>query len=124
MTLVAAESVAVQPLANGRQSNALVSLPDNMDDGSRVTPLTPIAASNPASQPGKHPGYYVRRRDEYRTANPDLVTGRVAEGSKPVRVRPVGSVSEPTNTARPQPPQTAEQVIIEWSRPAPSTVWR
>lgn len=117
------ETVVPQPPASGPQYDALATIPDDPEMGTRLTPLTPVAASNPGTPPKTGSGYYVRRRDEHRAQHPELLN-RFEDGSKTVRSRPAGSASAPTNTARPQPPQPAEQVIIEWSRPASPTTWR
>ncbi len=129
------------PRSSGPQVDALAVIPDATGGENRITPLVPpTTPADLAETPrGEFPrgSYYIRRRDEHRQAHPHLLAQRETERAKPLYVRPAHSNDAnstrsipsgspaagrvmPIHTARPQPPQPAQQVIIEWSRPAPT----
>ncbi|MFO0869521.1 MAG: hypothetical protein U0935_11365 [Pirellulales bacterium] len=135
---VEATPEAAVPRTSGPQVDALAVIPDATGGENRITPLVPPTTPADLAQTprGELPrgSYYIRRRDEHRQAHPHLLAQRETERAKPLYVRPATSNSTrsipagrnsagsvvPVHTARPQPPQPAQQVIIEWSRPTPT----
>lgn len=133
-----AAPVAAGPVApvTGPHFDALVSAQSGLTPLPGVAPPTAPAARPkvPATQPltaqaAHQPGWYARRRDEHRQSHPHLMAERAAQPpdrafiARPGASRPGASRStagasaaNPTHVSRPQPPQPAQQVIVEWSR--------
>ena len=109
----------------GPHFDALVPVPNGLTPLLGATPppfpqarpgATPQSISTAAASPAQ-PGWYARRRDEHRQAHPHLMAERATQPpDRSFIARPNASTAPPTNVGRPQPPQPAEQVIIEWSR--------
>jgi hypothetical protein len=106
---------ATQPLNSNSATPATTNV--NASLAAASTPASPgpdNAMATPASfaSAGKN-GWYARQRDQ---AKQDGATDAGAPADRLASNRPV---PVPQTATRPQPPEQARQVILEWSRPGP-----
>lgn len=94
-----------------------------------LVPVVPVSGRPAAASLASHAGdgWYARQRDRARQAGVDAGRRDAAPSSRAAWNEPPGSYS-PQTVTRPQPPEQARQVILEWSRPpqgsAPSSINR